>query len=58
MPSIPRCITSPAGDPGSLVDVSGAGVLASSKNQAAAQAFLAYLVSDPGADHHRDDQQL
>ena len=37
----------PAGDPGSLVDVSGAGALASSKNPAAAQAFLAYLVSDP-----------
>lgn len=35
------------GDPGSLVDVSGAGVLASSKHQAAAQAFLAYLVSKP-----------
>jgi iron(III) transport system substrate-binding protein len=35
------------GDPGSLVDVSGAGVLASSKNIAAAQKFLAYLVSKP-----------
>jgi iron(III) transport system substrate-binding protein len=35
------------GDPGSLVDVSGAGVLASSHHQAAAQAFLAYLVSKP-----------
>ncbi|WP_207892067.1 iron ABC transporter substrate-binding protein [Streptacidiphilus pinicola] len=35
------------GDPGALVDVSGAGVLASSKHQAAAQAFLAYLVSKP-----------
>ena len=34
-----------SGDPGSLVDVSGAGMLASSKHQAAAQAFLAYLVS-------------
>lgn len=35
------------GDPGALVDISGAGVLASSKHQAAAQAFLAYLVSAP-----------
>lgn len=31
------------GDPGALVDVSGAAVLKSSKHQAAAQAFLAYL---------------
>lgn len=36
------------GDPDSLVDVSGAGVLASSKHAAAAQKFLAYLVSKPG----------
>ncbi len=35
------------GDPGALVDVSGAGVLASSRHQAAAQAFLTYLVSKP-----------
>jgi iron(III) transport system substrate-binding protein len=35
------------GDPGSLVDVSGAAVLASSKHTAAAQKFLAYLVSKP-----------
>ncbi|MFI1105692.1 extracellular solute-binding protein [Streptomyces melanogenes] len=31
------------GDPGALVDISGAGILKSSKHQAAAQAFLAYL---------------
>ncbi|MDH6132184.1 iron(III) transport system substrate-binding protein [Kitasatospora sp. MAA4] len=31
------------GDPGALVDVSGAGILRTSKHQAAAQAFLAYL---------------
>jgi iron(III) transport system substrate-binding protein len=37
----------PAGDPGSLVDVSGAAVLKSSSHAAAAQAFLAYLVSAP-----------
>ncbi len=37
-----------SGDPGSLVDVSGAAVLASSKHSAAAQKFLAYLVSKPG----------
>jgi iron(III) transport system substrate-binding protein len=36
-----------AGDPGTFVDVSGAAVLKSSKHQAAAQAFLAYLVSEP-----------
>jgi iron(III) transport system substrate-binding protein len=35
------------GDPGAFVDVSGAGVLKSSGHQAAAQAFLAYLVSAP-----------
>ncbi len=35
------------GDPGSLVDVSGASVLASSTHQAAAQKFLAYLVGKP-----------
>lgn len=37
----------PAGDPGALVDVSGAAVLKSSAHAAAAQAFLAYLVSVP-----------
>lgn len=31
------------GDPGALVDVSGAGILKTSKHRAAAQAFLAYL---------------
>jgi iron(III) transport system substrate-binding protein len=36
-----------AGDPGAFIDVSGAGVLTSSKHKAAAQAFLAYLVSEP-----------
>ena len=35
------------GDAGALVDVSGAAVLAGSKHPAAAQAFLAYLVSAP-----------
>lgn len=35
------------GDPGALIDVSGAGVLASSGHKAAAQAFLSYLVSEP-----------
>ena len=34
-----------AGDPGYVVDVSGAAILKSSKHQAAAQKFLAYLVS-------------
>ena len=36
------------GDAGYLVDVSGAGVLKSSKNTAAAQKFLAFLVSKKG----------
>ncbi len=36
------------GDPGYVIDVSGAGVLKSSKNQAAAQKFLAFLVSKQG----------
>jgi iron(III) transport system substrate-binding protein len=35
-------------DPGYVVDVSGAGVLKSSKNQAGAQKFLAFLVSKQG----------
>ncbi len=34
-------------DPGYVLDVSGAAVLKSSKNQAAAQRFLAFLVSKP-----------
>jgi iron(III) transport system substrate-binding protein len=36
------------GDPGDLVDVSGAAVLGSSTHRAAAQAFLAFLVSRAG----------
>ncbi|MFD9632462.1 iron ABC transporter substrate-binding protein [Streptomyces violascens] len=35
------------GDPGALVDVSGAAVLAAGKHQQAAQAFLTYLTSTP-----------
>ena len=35
------------GDVGALINVSGAGVLRSSKNQEAAQRFLAFLVSKP-----------
>jgi iron(III) transport system substrate-binding protein len=37
-----------AGDPGYVVDVSGAGILKSSTHQAAAQKFLAFLVSKQG----------
>jgi iron(III) transport system substrate-binding protein len=37
-----------AGDPGYVVDVSGAGILTSSTHQAAAQKFLAFLVSKQG----------
>jgi iron(III) transport system substrate-binding protein len=36
-----------AGDPGAFVDVSGAAVLNSSKHEDAAQAFIAYLTSQP-----------
>jgi iron(III) transport system substrate-binding protein len=36
------------GDPGYVIDVSGAGVLASSSHQAEAQKFLAFLVSKRG----------
>jgi iron(III) transport system substrate-binding protein len=36
------------GDPGYVIDVSGAGILASSHHQAAAQRFLAFLVSRGG----------
>ncbi len=36
-----------AGDPGALVDVSGAGQTAASKHPGSAQAFLAFLVSKP-----------
>jgi len=35
-------------DPGYVLDVSGAGILRSSKHQAAAQRFLAFLVSEKG----------
>jgi len=34
-----------AGDPGSLVNVAGAGILSTSKNPAAAQAFIEFLLS-------------
>jgi iron(III) transport system substrate-binding protein len=37
-----------SGDPGYVLDVSGAAVLKSSKNQAAAQEFVAFLVSKQG----------
>ena len=37
-----------AGDPGDLLDVSGAAILKSSSHQAAAQRFLAFLVSAQG----------
>jgi iron(III) transport system substrate-binding protein len=37
-----------ARDPGYVIDVSGAGILKSSRNQSAAQRFLAFLVSPQG----------
>jgi iron(III) transport system substrate-binding protein len=50
------------GDPGELVDVSGAGVLASSSHKAAAQRLLAFLVSAGGqrllADSHSYEYPL
>ena len=45
-------------DPGYVLNVSGAGVLASSKHQAAAQEFLAYLTSKAGPGDHRAQRQL
>ena len=36
-----------AGDAGALIDISGAGVLATAKHAALAQSFVAYLVSEP-----------
>jgi iron(III) transport system substrate-binding protein len=43
-----RIATFAPGDPGYLIDVSGAGVLASSRNQTAAQRFVAFLVGHEG----------
>ena len=45
-------------DPGYVLDVSGAAVLKSSKHQAAAQKFLAFLVSTAGPGDHRPLDQL
>ncbi len=42
-----RSIISANGDVGALVNISGAAILASSKNKDAAQRFLAFLVSKP-----------
>ena len=36
-----------AGDAGALIDISGAGVLATARHAALAQSFVAYLVSEP-----------
>ena len=44
--------------PGYVIDVSGAGVLASSTHQAEAQKFLAFLVSQAGAGDHRPRREL
>ena len=45
-------------DPGYVLDVSGAAVLKSSKHQADAQRFLAFLVSTAGPGDHRPLDQL
>ncbi len=45
-------------DPGYVVNVSGAGILKSAKNQADAQKFLAFLVSKAGPGDHRPLDQL
>jgi iron(III) transport system substrate-binding protein len=44
------------GDPGYVIDVSGAGVLASSHHQAEAQRFLAFLVSRQGQEILANDE--
>ena len=43
---------------GYVLDVSGAGILKSSKHQAAAQKFVAFLNSAQGQDDHRPQRQL
>ncbi len=45
-------------DPGYVLDISGAGILKSSKHKAAAQKFLAFLVSQAGSGNHRALDQL
>jgi iron(III) transport system substrate-binding protein len=45
-------------DPGYVIDVSGAAVLKSSKNQASAQKFLAFLVSKQGQQIIRDSDSF
>jgi iron(III) transport system substrate-binding protein len=45
-----------AGDPGYVIDVSGAGVLASSSHKSAAQQFVAFLVSRAGQQILAHDQ--
>ena len=45
-------------DVGYVLDVSGAGILKSSKQQAAAQKFVAFLNSAQGPDDHRPQRQL
>ena len=45
-------------DPGYVIDVSGAGVLASSHHQAAADEFLSFLVSAAGPGDHGQQRQL
>jgi iron(III) transport system substrate-binding protein len=40
-----------AGDPGALVNVAGAGILTTSKNPAAAQAFIDFLLSKEGQEY-------
>ena len=41
----------PAGDPGALVNVAGAGILTTSKNPAAAEAFIDFLLSSEGQEY-------
>ena len=42
------------GDPGALINVAGAGVLKSTKNQAAAEQFVAFLLSDTAQQYFAD----
>ena len=44
-----------AGDPGGLVNVTGAGILSSSDNTAAAERFVEFLLSDAGQEFYAKD---
>ena len=45
----------PAGDPGALVNVAGAGILSTAKNPAAAEAFVEFLLSEESQQYFSDE---